>query len=330
MSVFRASCGRVQVKFRFFDRYKESQRLELARIARHVNFEHRQALFRQDDNPDGLYLVLSGRCAIYKSQGEMRKLVTQMQVHDTVGGIFHLDERQRRAVTAEVSSPAGADFIFLERDALDYLTGEWKAHDEYEKASFLCSEIPVFNSVPSSVLSQLSHYFEKIQVPEDTIVYRQQDEAVCMYFVWEGELEMLRRFDLIQQRASNASKTPPAGSAMKFGNGQATGSPERGGAMAEAPRKCSKSVQIAVVKKGEFFGEVEVFNDIPRTSAVVTSRACTLLALQKQTLSGDVLPTNLIENIFRYGSMRASCRNSRLSLILQSLGIIQASALTSR
>lgn len=304
--------------------------MELARIARHVQVEHQQTLFKQDDNPDGLYLILSGRVAIYKSQGEMRKLVTQMQVYDTVGGIYHLDERQRRAYTAEVSTTGGADFVFLERDALDFLTGEWKAQDDYEKASFLCSNIPVFNSVPSSVLSQLSHHFEKIQVPEDTIVYRQQDEAVCMYFVWEGELEMLRRIDLIQQPASNTVNNALAGSAMKLGNGQVTASPERGGATAANPRKCSKSVQIAVVRKGEFFGEVEVYNDIPRTSAVVTSRACTLLALQKQTLSGDALPQNLIENIFRYGSMRASCRNSRLSLILQSLGILQASFLACR
>jgi len=317
--------GHVQVKCGFFNKYNESQRLGLVRIARHVKLEHHEAVFKQDDYPDGVYLVLSGRCAIYKSQGEMRKLVTHLQTYDTVGGIFHLDERQRRAVTAEVSAPAGADFIFLEKEALDVLTGEWKAQAEHEKASFLSSEIPVFNSVPRSVLAQLSHYFEEIRVPEDTVVYRQQDEAVCMFFVKSGEVEMVRRFDLIQQPANNAANNNPlAGGTVKLGNnGQATVSPERVG---EAPRKCSKSVQIAVMRKGEFFGEVEVFNDIPRTSAVIASRPCTLLALQKQTLSGDVLPQNLVENVFRYGSMRASCRNSRISLILQSLGVLQASA----
>ena len=38
-----------------------------------------------------------------------------------------------------------------------------------------------------------------------------------------------------------------------------------------------------------------------------------------QTISGDLMPTNLLENLFRYASMRAQFRNSRLDIIHQSL-----------
>jgi hypothetical protein len=106
----------------------------------------------------------------------MRKLLAHLEVFDTVGGLYHLDERQRRAVTAEVSSES-AEFVVLDRPTLDALAAEWKAQEEGEKAAFLCEEIPVFNGVQPAVMAGLAPYFEKIQVPKDTVVYRQQ---VCV------------------------------------------------------------------------------------------------------------------------------------------------------
>ena len=48
-----------------------------------------------------------------------------------------------------------------------------------------------------------------------------------------------------------------------------------------------------------------------------------------QTISGDLMPTVLLENLFRYASMRAQFRNSRLDVIHQSLnGIGQRPSLT--
>jgi CRP-like cAMP-binding protein len=98
-----------------------------------------------------------------------------------------------------------------------------------------------------------------MQVPKDTMVYKQQDEATCLYFVWEGELQVVRRLDL--QHKSLDQWSNESSSLLQRDSG--------GKGMGDAPpRKCSKSVQLAVLRKGEFFGEVEVFNDIPRTSTV--------------------------------------------------------------
>jgi len=88
-------------------------------------------------------------------------------------------------------------------------------------------------------------------------------------------------------------------------------------------RKLSKSFEIAVLKKGEFFGEVEIFNDIARTHNALALTPCSLLVLQKQTMSGETLPQKMLESIFRYASMRAQWRNSRLTLILESLGVLE-------
>ena len=298
---------RLMVKCQFFQKYDEHQQKQLVQIARHHRVGNHQTVFKQDDSPDAVYLIIKGRCAIYKSQGEMRKLLTHHGVFDTVGGIYHLDERLRRSVTAEVNNERterplesldshddAAEFIMFEREPLDALTAKWKAQEEYNKATFLSTEIPVLKCVHPSVIPGLSPHFEKVLVPKDTVIYRQQDEATCLYFVWEGELQIVRRCDLLQATNSTAETSSP----LKGALGSSIAGPD---IEDRQPRRLSKSLQLAVLRKGEFFGEVEMFNDIPRTSTVVATTACTLLVVQKQTLSGDVFPAILLENLFRYG-----------------------------
>ena len=294
---------RLMARCQFFSKYNDEQQKDLVKIAKYHALEHNQTLFKQDDHPDAVYLIISGTCAVYKSQGEMRKLLEHRSVKETVGGLYHLDERHRRAVTVEVSGTNletdFAEFIMLQGEHLDVLTAAWKDRREYEKTCFLSLEIPVLNCVPPSVIANLSQYFETIEVPKDTVIYRQQDEALSVYFIQEGEVQIVRRFDLTQVRRSNYSME-----SASHGNGVMGGLKfgAKGDADPASLRKCSRSVQIAVLRKGEFFGEVEVFNDIPRTSAVIAMTPCTLLVLQKQTISGDSLPQNLLESLFRLHS----------------------------
>ena len=57
--------------------------------------------------------------------------------------------------------------------------------------------------------------------------------------------------------------------------------------------------------------------------AVIATTPCLLLELPKQILSSDALPSNLLETLFRYASMRVQWRNSRLDLVHQSLGLLE-------
>jgi hypothetical protein len=159
-------------KYPFFDNFSDKQKGQLVRIAEYHKVSQGLALFKQDDHPDAVYLLISGLCAVYKSQGEMRKLLAHLEVYDTAGGLYHLDERRRRAVTVEVHRDA--EFLVMDRNSLDILAAEWKVEEEREKASFMCDEIPVFNGVQPAVVVGLAPYFDKIQVPKDTVVYRQQ------------------------------------------------------------------------------------------------------------------------------------------------------------
>ena len=86
-------------------------------------------------------------------------------------------------------------------------------------------------------------------------------------------------------------------------------------------KKQSKSVQVAVVRRGEYFGEVEVFNDIPRGAAVIALSDCRLLTLSRQSLI-EAMPQTVLDSMYRYSMMRLQWRNARVSLILENLSNI--------
>lgn len=82
--------------------------------------------------------------------------------------------------------------------------------------------------------------------------------------------------------------------------------------MPAGPKKISRSVQVGVLKQGEFFGEVEVFNETPRASAVLTTQDSILLALSKTWL--EAVPPTFLDAIYRYSV--SLCRQPFWTLLI--------------
>lgn len=184
-------------KYKFLQQYTEQQQRQLARIALPKTSKRDQFLFRQEEVPDALYLLVSGRCGIFRQQGEAQKLLGVVGTGDSVGDLMHLDERGRRSCTGQITSD-NAELIMFKRQDLDVLAVQWRVHEETAKTEFIMNLVPVLNSVPKEVLENMSLYFDKIKVPKDTIVYKQQDDASIIYFIWEGEVQLIKRIDLIK------------------------------------------------------------------------------------------------------------------------------------
>ena len=307
----------VQVgKFSFFHKHSEEQQEELVKVAKYRHGNAEDILFRQEDQPDGLYIILVGRCGIFKTQGDMRKLVAVAGVGETVGDIHHLDEKCRRSISVQISSQ-NADLIEFSKEDLDWLAMKWRMQEEEEKTRFILTSIPVLNNVPYNVLQNLSPYFEKRRISKGMVVYRQQDESNAIFFVWTGRLQIVKRLDLIKQRNVHHLAPLDRGDSPSIGAGaRALSEGEKDWHL--APKKQSRSVQIAMVGPGEYFGEVEVFNDLPRASAIIAMTDCMLLSLSRQYLT-DVMPQSFLNALFRYSSMRVQWRNVRLALILDNL-----------
>jgi CRP-like cAMP-binding protein len=279
--------------FQFFQKYSLAQQRQLAVVAKLKELKCDEILFIQESQPDALYSVIEGQMHLYKMQGDVRKILAYAGVGESVGDPSHLDERCRRNVSAQVISEHCYLMRFQKQD-LDSLIVQWRINEEEEKTAFIMKSVPILQCIPRSILQYISPYFEKVKVPKDMVIYHQQDDATIMYFVWEGQVQLMKKIDVIKSiKGDSASVLIP-------------------------PKRISRSMSVAILSSGEYFGELEVVNNSLRCSAAVSYTDCTLLSLSKASLT-DSMPSSFLDALFRFSTMRLQWRNSRICLIVDAL-----------
>jgi CRP-like cAMP-binding protein len=279
--------------FQFFQRYSLAQQRQLAAVANLKHLKVDEVVFVQESQPDALYSVIEGQCHLYKMQGDVRKILAYAGPGESVGDLSHLDERCRRSVSAQVISEHCYLMQFQKQD-LDSLVVQWRIDEEEEKTAFIMKSVPILQCIPRSILQYLSPYFEKVKIPKDTVIYHQQDDATVMYFIWEGQVQLMKKIDVIKSvKADSDGASNP-------------------------PKRISRSMSVAILNSGEYFGELEVVNNSLRCSAAVSYTECTLLSLSKASLT-DSMPSSFLDALFRFSTMRLQWRNSRIGLIVDAL-----------
>uniref|UniRef100_A0A7S0NES7 Cyclic nucleotide-binding domain-containing protein n=1 Tax=Hanusia phi TaxID=3032 RepID=A0A7S0NES7_9CRYP len=225
-------------RFKFFHLFSESQVQELAGVAVLTTMAEGDFLFKQDEIPDAVYVMLSGRCNLTK--GESQKVSSVATEGDAVGDINHLDDRRRRNFTAQIVSNV-AEVVVLRGEDLDKLYRKWQRQEERDLIQVL-AEVPGFSSISHTNLQKLVFFFEKKKYSEGEIIYRQQDESQFFFVVCEGSVEVIKTVTL--QRSSKVKKPHT---------------------------HVKKNLEITTLSRSEFFGELEIFNDLPRTCTVSKS-----------------------------------------------------------
>lgn len=301
--------------YKFFHNYSDSQQQQLGQIATFALAKKDDVLFKQDDTPDRLYLVVAGRVSLYKVQGEIKKVTGMAASGDSFGDLSHLDEKHKRSCYAQVLSD-DVHLIVFEREDLDLLAHEWRASEEGLKTEFISKSLPVLNSVPREQLFGIASMFERVKVSKDTVIYRQQDDASAIYFIWEGSVQVIKRIDLVKVTKKGGGKGGGLGSMDARRSEHASINYE----IPTGPRRMSKSIQMGSLSPGEYFGEVEVFNEIPRTSATISTTDCVLLVLNKVSI--DQMPSTFLDAMYRYSYQRVQWRNSRINLLFDCLANI--------
>ena len=276
----------------FFEKYSLAQQRQLAAVASLKHLKVDEILFVQESQPDALYSIIEGQCHLYKMQGDARKILAYAGAGESVGDLTHLDERCRRSVSAQVISVHCYLMQFQKQD-LDSLVVQWRIDDEEEKTAFIMKSVPILQCIPRNILQYLSPYFEKVKIPKDTVIYHQQDDSIVMYFIWEGQVQLMKKIDVIKTRGDSVPASIP-------------------------PKQISRSMSVAILNSGEYFGELEVMNNSLRCSAAVSYTDCTLLSLSKASLT-DSMPSSFLDALFRFSTMRLQWRNSRISLIVDAL-----------
>eukprot|EP00960_Hanusia_phi_P055820 763068-Hanusia_phi.AAC.7 len=282
-------------------------------IARYKVFKRDDVLFRQQDEPDAAYILLSGKCNLIRTHAEGDASLFSVAVEmETVGDSLHLDDKCLRSVRAVIQSET-AECIYFQRTELDELIIQWNLDEEKKKFEFLKSKISLLQCISHESLKKILICFEKFEYKQGSIVYKQQDEAKRLFFVWEGELDIVKRLNLV--------KYGPSSSPVESFSEILSPSVVRSNAQNTILEQACKYVQIGKVKAGEYFGEVEIFNDITRTCTVIASANCKLLGITKQNLI-EMIPLSVQENIFRYSTTRQYWRSMRIMKIIEGLTCI--------
>lgn len=108
-----------------------------------------------------------------------------------------------------------------------------------------------------------------------------------MYFIWEGQVQLLKKVEVTKSGQQNGKRS-------------------------------TRSMSVAILNPGEYFGELEVINNCLRSGAAVALTDCTLLSLSKTSLT-DSMPAAFLDALYRYSSMRLQWRNSRINLVVEAL-----------
>ena len=283
-------------------------------IARYKVFRRDDIVFSQQDEPDAVYILLSGKCNLMRTHGEGESSLFSVAVEmETVGDSLHLDEKCLRSVTAVIQSET-AESIYFQRTELDELIIRWNLEEEKKKFEFLKSKISLLQCISHESLKKILICFEKLQYKKGSIVYKQQDEAKRLFLVWEGELEIVKRLDLVKYGQSSTSENDSLSSTL-------SPSVLKSKAQRTIVAQTCKYFEIGRVKSGEYFGEVEIFNDVTRTCTVIASTNCKLLGITKQNLI-EMIPVPVQENIFRYSTTRQYWRSMRIMKVIEGLACI--------
>ena len=280
--------------FQFLQKYSPIQKRQLAAVVRMKQLQMDETLFSQENSPDALYCIIDGQCQLFKMQGDVKKILAYAGPGDSVGDLSQLDERCRRSISAQCVSDVCYLMQFLKAD-LDSLVVQWRIDEEEQKTQFILKSVPILQCISQGILEHLSPYFDKFEVPKDTVIYHQQDEASAMYFIWEGQVELIKKIDIVK-----SSKSEPS-------------------AIAKIKRvEVTRSMSVAILNPGEYFGEIEVINNSLRYSAAISRTKCILLSLSKTSLA-DSMPSSFLDSLFRYSTMRLKWRNDRICLVMEAL-----------
>jgi CRP-like cAMP-binding protein len=106
--------------------------------------------------------------------------------------------------------------------------------------------IAVLQSIESDALARLADALEEKQFADGQLIFAEGDPADAMYFIREGSVRIERRV-------------------------QAAGAPQK---------------TLAVLEAGDYFGEMALFEEKPRSASTVANGAVTVLRLSKATFDG--------------------------------------------
>jgi ATP-binding cassette subfamily B protein len=204
-----------------------------------------QAIVREGDPSDALYVLISGRARLVK-RGENGDEISlgALRPGETFGEGGFVD---RAAHTATVRASSDVEVVRLDRSVFDALLKRrpevrqfFELQSRLRNLQFFFRQFTVFGKLPPEALNDLLADLEPIEFRQGEIIIREGDPPGPMYIIEDGRLRIHVGVD-------------------------------------------GRRRNVAFLRRGEFFGELSVLRDQPRDATVEAVTNCRLLRLTRET-----------------------------------------------
>lgn len=217
--------------------------------------EQNNYLFKYGDIGTRFYIIVSGKVAVEvpmkNNKGETQMVEVMVLNNGAAFGELALESSKPRAASIKCKTPT--HLMYLEKADYNRLISRLIADKRNSLVAFIQS-LPLFSHLTKGNLTKLSYIFKEKIYSKGQFVYNENDEADEVFIVKNGEFEFFRS---ISVKLSWSLK----GVRKSF---------------------LTKTKKVANLGIGEMFGELEMFENIPRKDTCkCVSTTATIFAISK-------------------------------------------------
>jgi CRP-like cAMP-binding protein len=270
---------------------------EIALLCKHFKskrFERGEVIFKQGDVGEEFYLIRTGRVEVIgrfdPSKKDFAGKEAMQGVRIDQALVISLKERtlahltrsdhfgesallsnEKRNATARALTPVYV--LYLNRNDFNRLIRKCFEQAGSLKRMGILRQIPLFKDFDGVELSMLEKNLEKIEVPAGETIFNYGELGNYFYIIESGRVSV--QFPITDDKSEK------------------------------------KFVERAALGSGEYFGEVALMTDIPRTAAVVATQPATLLRLDATAFAELVNKSSQMKQEMERASSRRVLSNRR-------------------
>ncbi|GMI47925.1 hypothetical protein TrCOL_g4863 [Triparma columacea] len=213
-------------------------------------------IIREGDRGYIFYIIIQGSVAIYKKG---YGLITTLGKGRFFGErALTSNECEVRQATVVVASEPTCEVLVLHKSAYDSIIKSYQENLRTEAYRVL-KQVPLFSQWGRRMLERVCILLERRQVPANTLIFRQGDAPDFIYFIVDGNIEILKEITVFSKNRW----------------------PKLGGGTEEVVRKKVNKFKILDIGPGKYFGEIAIVNNTSRAATCQTTEPTILLALDK-------------------------------------------------
>ncbi|KAL4449887.1 hypothetical protein ABPG74_015006 [Tetrahymena malaccensis] len=187
-------------------------------------------------------------------------------------GEIALMTKERR--TATMVCQEETHLMVLSKEGFDKIIGSFQQQILREKLEFL-RKFQFLDSLPTSQLMSLLHYFKINNFTQKTVIYNEGDEADNIYFIKSGEVEVLKKV-FIEDKKYHFNSDEESGKNLMEMNISLKN---------RIKQKRTETISIKLLGPGQCFGEEEIIEEKnKRQYKVIVTQQAEIFSIQKEQI----------------------------------------------